>query len=155
MTKITQNMLIILKITDFLLGLEFRSKSLFCRYWCVTYVCQFSCMYVKHSWKAVDFLGIGGAVEPFCHTLFWILYQTKIFTRFDACAKFHDFLSMLKPSKMRFIREKKKKKNNNNKKQSRYKRVLAPRCSGPNNNNNNNNKRSNSKRVLAPSVLGP
>ena len=111
MTKITQNLLIILKITDFLLGLEFHSKSLFCRYWCVTYVCQFSCMYMKHSWKAVDFLGIGGAVEPFCHTLFWILYQTKIFTRFDACAKFHDFLSMFRPSKMRFILE----KYNNNK----------------------------------------
>jgi len=51
MTKMMQNLLIKLKITDFLLGFGYCSKSLFCRYWCFTYVYQFSCMYVKRSSK--------------------------------------------------------------------------------------------------------
>ena len=49
MTKMMQNLLIKLKITDFLLGFEFCTKRHFCRYWRVTCVYQFLYMYVKRS----------------------------------------------------------------------------------------------------------
>ncbi len=47
MSKMTQNLQRKLKITNFLLGLGFSSKRLFCRYWCVTCVYRFSYIYVK------------------------------------------------------------------------------------------------------------
>ncbi len=63
------------KITDFLLGFGFRSRRLFCRYCYVTWVYRFSYMYVKRSLRALRWISIGGAVEPFCHTYFWNTYS--------------------------------------------------------------------------------
>ncbi len=77
------------------------------------------------AWGTFRWMCIGGAVEPFCHTYFWNPNQTWIFTSSDACAKFGDFSSMFRPSKMRLSLG-----NNNNNKQSRFNRVLAPSVLG-------------------------
>ncbi len=71
MAKMSLNMTRKFKITDFLLGFGFRSRRLFCRYCYVTWVYRFSYMYVKRSLRALRWISIGGAVEPFCHTYFW------------------------------------------------------------------------------------
>ena len=108
MTKMTQNLLIILVITDFLLGFGFCSKRLFCRYWRVTCVYRFSYMYMKRSSRRTPlnvYRWRYWAILP--HPLL-----AYIFASSEVCAKFHDFSSMFRPSKMRFILEK---KNNNNK----------------------------------------
>ncbi len=124
MAKMTQNMTRKFKITDFLLGFWFRTKRLFCRYCYVTWVYQFSHMYVKCSSRRTPLNIIGGAVEPFCHTYSWNPYQTYIFTSSDACAKFPDFSSMFRSSKMRLSLENNNNNNNNNKR-SRFNRVLC------------------------------
>ncbi len=118
MAKMSQNMTGKFKITDFLLGFGFRSRRLFCRYCYVTCVYRFSYMYVKRSLRALRWMSIGGAVEPFCHTYFWNPYKTYISTSSDACAKFPDFSSMFRPSKMRLSLE-----NNNNNNNSMFELV--------------------------------
>ncbi len=75
MAKMSLNMTRKFKITDFLLGFGFRSRRLFCRYCYVTWVYRFSYMYVKRSLRALRWISIGGAVEPFCHTYFWNTYS--------------------------------------------------------------------------------
>ncbi len=75
MAKMSLNMTRKFKITDFLLGFGFRSRRLFCRYCYVTWVYRFSYMYVKRSLRALRWISIGGAVEPFCHTYFWNIFR--------------------------------------------------------------------------------
>ncbi len=78
MAKISLNMTRKFKITDFLLGFGFRSRRLFCRYCYVTWVYRFSYMYMKRSLRALRWISIGGAVEPFCHTYFWNTYSDVV-----------------------------------------------------------------------------
>ncbi len=55
MAKMTQILLRKFKLTDFLLGFGFRTRRLFCRYWCVTCVYRFSQMYVKRNGEQYAF----------------------------------------------------------------------------------------------------
>ncbi len=130
----TQNLQIKLKITDFLLGFGICNKRLLVGIGVLHMYTNFRTCTWNVARGALRWKCIGGAIEPFCHTHFWNIYQMSIFASSEVCAKFRDFSSMFRPSKMRLGLEKKNKNNNNN---------------------NNNNKQSRFNRVLAPSVLGP
>ncbi len=87
---------------------------------------QFSYMYVKRSSRRTP-LNIYRwrcrAILP--HLLLKPISDVN-FTSSDACAKFPDFSSMFRSSKMRLSLEKKKNNNNNNNnKRSRFNRVLC------------------------------
>ncbi len=104
-------------------------KRLFGRYWCVTWVYRFSYMYVKRSSRRTPlkvYRWRCRAILP--HPLFKPISDVN-FRHFWACAKFRDFSSMFRPSKMRLSLE-----NNNN------------------NNNNNNKAASSDERALAPGL---
>lgn len=45
--------------------------------------------YVKYCIRAALLNFVSGAIEPFCQTLFWNLYQTEIFTTSDSYVNFH------------------------------------------------------------------
>ncbi len=93
------------------------------------YTCTWNVARGALRWKC-----IGGAIEPFCHTHFWNIYQMSIFASSEVCAKFRDFSSMFRPSKMRLGLEKKNKNNNNNNNNNRADSIGSShhRCSVPN-----------------------
>ncbi len=64
-----------IQITDFPVGFRISFQETFCRYCYVTWVYRFPYMYVKRSLRALRWISIGGAVEPFCHTYFWNTYS--------------------------------------------------------------------------------
>jgi len=126
MAKIAQILQRKFKISHFLF--RFRNKRLFCRYWSVTCVYRISYLYVKHSTRGTSLKFRRWRYQAILpHLILKPILDVHFFTTSDACAKFHEFLSMFMPSKKRFICQKRK---------------------------NNNKKRSNSNRVLTPSVIG-
>ncbi len=109
------------KIQNNRLPVGFRTSYLgtFCRYWCVPCVYQSLYMYVKHSSRGTALKFYRWRYRAILsHPLLKPISDVK-FHHFGQCAKFHEFSSMFRPSKMRFILEKKKKNH---------------RCSSPNKN---------------------
>ncbi len=102
-----------IKITDFLLGWISYLET-FCRYCYVTWVYQLLYMYVKRSSRRTPlkvYRWRYRAILP--HPLLKPISDVN-FRHFWACAKFRDFSSMFRPSKMRLSLE----NNNNNNKYS-------------------------------------
>ena len=89
------------KMADFLLGLSYGSKRLFCAPWHDT--CVYFCTCKFNMARGVLCLNIvGGAVEPFFHTYVSHLYNITDFKTFRV-AKFCEFSSMSSPLKIALL----------------------------------------------------